>query len=612
MARLSPGVVIYQPSNSRPLDAEGALKFFGMIFKASDFHVEVTGMIGEGDKGVSVERVTGTWNGPYTDPETGKTTPGNGRKLDHPGDGAGLSARSQNHRVDSYWDRLTVQQQLEEKQMKRHLCMTLVVSLALVTNARANDEVTPIDPATGKVLVAPGDSILSEDVPAGPPNSNPPPYTLIRYTERYDYLANPANRTDFFDPIKYIPLDAQDSESYLSLSGELRERFEHYYNQAFGVHGPDVNNYDLQRITLGADLHVNERLRAFVQGISGLQFGGAEPKPPVQQDPVDLQQAFADYTFGNPTPDGTRFTVRGGRFEMTYGSGRLIATRAAPNIPFKFDGAQFIASTNGDTKLYGFVTHPVAENRIKFDSADQGQGLWGLYGVAPMGGPLHTTLDLYYLGFRNEDAVYADGAGTELRHTLGARFSGKTHGFDYDIEPVGQFGTFGDRDIRAWTLAADGGYTFAGIAWKPRLGAKFDIASGDRNKGDRVLGSFNPLFFKAGYFNDASLIRPSNIIDIHPSLQLQPSKAVTLTFGNDTLWRDSTHDAIYGPSGGIFLPAAPGSFYVGTTAEAAVQWKLDRHVVWSGSYVHMFTGDYVSHSGGGDVDYVASWISYLF
>ena len=143
------------------------------------------------------------------------------------------------------------------------LVVGLVVGLvAVAAPALAEtDEVTPIDPSSGKVLVAPEDSALAEDVTAGPPNPHPPPYTLLRYTEIYTYLANPANRQDFFDPVKYIPLNLTDPASYLSFGGEIRERFEFYANQAFGVAGPHENDYLLQRVTLHADLHVDKRLR---------------------------------------------------------------------------------------------------------------------------------------------------------------------------------------------------------------------------------------------------------------------------------------------------------------------------------------------------------------
>jgi len=143
--------------------------------------------------------------------------------------------------------------------------------------------------------VDPSESILSEYVPEAAPDPNPPPYTLLRYNERYDYLADPRNHTDFFDSVKYIPLSATDQQSYLSLGGELRERYENLHNAGFGSGPADANQaYLLQRVTLGADLHVNQRFRLFAQGISGLQFGQQQTAPPVNQDPVDLQQGFVD------------------------------------------------------------------------------------------------------------------------------------------------------------------------------------------------------------------------------------------------------------------------------------------------------------------------------
>ena len=114
MALFTPDVVINQPANPKPLESAGIRGFFTMIFKAyPDFHVDVTDAMVDGLKGVSIERVTGTWSGPYTDPATGETTPGNGRKFDHPG--AMLLSYRPDHkigRVDIYWDQLTVARQL--------------------------------------------------------------------------------------------------------------------------------------------------------------------------------------------------------------------------------------------------------------------------------------------------------------------------------------------------------------------------------------------------------------------------------------------------------------------------------------------------------------------
>jgi hypothetical protein len=88
------------------------------------------------------------------------------------------------------------------------------------------------------------------------------------------------------------------------------------------------------------DLHAGERVRFFVEGISGLVAGQSLPAPAVNKDPINLQFAFMD-VIPYLTED-ERLTLRAGRFGLSLGSGRLVATRAAPNIPFKFDGFEAI------------------------------------------------------------------------------------------------------------------------------------------------------------------------------------------------------------------------------------------------------------------------------
>jgi hypothetical protein len=493
---------------------------------------------------------------------------------------------------------------------KNNLALAGVLgSLITACPALADDYVTPLDLKTGKVLVLPEDSALAEDATTGHPSRHPPPYTLLRYTERYSYLAEPGYARDGLDSLKYIPLTPGNPESYLSLGGEVRERYESYHNQGFGVSGPKQNDYGLQRLLLHADMHFNERLRVFAQGISSVQFGG-EFKSPINQNPLDLQQAFVDYTWGEPTPNGERLTLRGGRFSMAYGSSRLVATRAAPNTPLKFDGVQLIASAGGKTKLYAFAVRPVEEQRYRPDAANEEQAFYGVYASRPLTPEL--SADLYYLGFRDEKSAYVDASGLENRHSIGSRWFGKSGNWDYDIEPVYQFGHVDNQDIRAWTLANDIGYTFLQHPWQPRLGLKLDIASGDRHQGDGTVGTFNPLFFKAGYFNDASLLRPANIKDLHVSLQTQPLENLTATVGADAIWRFSKEDAVYATNGAVSLPANVQGMYVGTTAEGSLQWKASRHMVATLSYVHLYASSYVKNAGGGDVDYVATWLSFLW
>src|SRR5260370_15374597 len=170
----------------------------------------------------------------------------------------------------------------------------------------------------------------------------PPGYKMLRVDEEYSCLTNPGNGTDLGDPVKYIPLRQGDPLWYATIGGELRERYEGHYDPNFGIGGEGSDSYLLQRITLLTEVHLGERLRFFAEGISGVIEGESQPAPRVQDDPIDLQFAFVDVVPW--IKDGERLTLRVGRFGMSFGAGRLVATRAAPNIPFRFDGFEALYS----------------------------------------------------------------------------------------------------------------------------------------------------------------------------------------------------------------------------------------------------------------------------
>src|SRR5260221_6358930 len=120
------------------------------------------------------------------------------------------------------------------------------------------------------LVAAPMFAISQEIVPDAEVPLPPSGFKILRFDENYSRLANPTNRTDWFDPIKYVPLRAGDPQWYLTFGGELRERFEGNYDPRFGIGGGGSDSYLLQRITLLADVHMGERLRFFSEGISGI------------------------------------------------------------------------------------------------------------------------------------------------------------------------------------------------------------------------------------------------------------------------------------------------------------------------------------------------------
>lgn len=432
---------------------------------------------------------------------------------------------------------------------------------------------------------------------------------MFRYDEDYAFLRDPARRTEPLDGLKFVPL-GQDPAWYLSIGGEARMRYEYFREPGFGLRGLDHDDFVLQRFLLHADVHTGEHVRGFVQFVSGLQAGNESEPSPTQDDALDLQQAFADLSTGEV---GTgRWRLRAGRMEMSYGSSRLVTARDAPNIRLNFDGVRGTYAA-GESTIDAFLTRPVQQKRGLFnDEANEDQAFWGVYAVTPLGGPLATKLDLYYLGLERAEARFASGVADETRHSIGARFSGTPGGWDYDVEAVFQFGSFGEDQIRAWTIASNIGYTFRGAAWTPRVGLKANIASGDQDPSDGTLGTFNAMFPRANYFNEANLIAPANFFDVHPSVQVSPLETVTLTAAVEGVFRQSTRDAVYSP-GRIGIPAtASDRRYVGTGLTLQADWTISRNASMTASYTHFARGPVVEDAGGEDVDFLGTWITFRF
>ena len=114
-------------------------------------------------------------------------------------------------------------------------------------------------------------------------------------------LADPAFRTDPFDPIKYIPIGS-DPRTYLSLGLTIRERFE---SVSFRLTPVIPDDYLLDRVQLHADLHVGPYVRVFTQLVDA-RAPGKTLVGPADQDRLDLEQTFVEVT----VPDGRRGSRR--------------------------------------------------------------------------------------------------------------------------------------------------------------------------------------------------------------------------------------------------------------------------------------------------------------
>jgi hypothetical protein len=415
---------------------------------------------------------------------------------------------------------------------------------------------------------------------------------------------------DPFAALKNIPLSPDGSVS-LSLGGQLRIRPEFSRHPVFGLALPAHNNGLLIRSFLSADLKLGPYLHGFVQFVSGQAPIWSVTPPGTQLDRLDLLQGYGELTLpaGNDT-----VMIRGGRQEMSFGSSRLVSVRESPNVRRAFDGVRAAWISGPDQRIDAFLVRPVVPlSGIFDDKSDPTQAFWGAYATSPVPGLPALKADLYYLGIERENARFAQGTADERRHTIGSRLFGKAAGFDWDVEGAFQFGSFGQADIRAWTISAALGYSFSDLPFSPRIGLNADAISGDSNLRDNKLGTFNPLFPKLPYFSDANIVGPANLLDIQPNVTLTLLPKVKLTVSWNPLWKQSEADAFYGPSITPVARTAGGAGrYMGQQISTTLEWTPTEHLTLGGTYVSYTPGERIKQAGGTSGSFAAGWATLSF
>ena len=391
----------------------------------------------------------------------------------------------------------------------------------------------------------------------------------------------------------------------ISAGGQVREQYERFAHEEWGGGTPDASGYWLQRYMFNVDAQVWRRLRAYVEVKSGIELWRAGGPRPPDEDALDLHQGFVDLSFGPAT-------VRLGRQEISFGTQRLISVREGPNVRQSFDGADLVIE-HGQWRVDGFGTRYVGTDTGVFDdSSNTGRTLWGVYAVHETDAGGTAGVDLYYLGYRRNQASFDQGTGLELRHSWGVRAWGESTTVDYNTEAVLQTGTFGLSRIRAWTVASDTGYRPVPAV---RLGVRADITSGDADRHDDRLGTFNPLFPKGNYFGLVSSLAPSNHIDLHPQVTIDPRPDLVFSAMWLFFWRQQRDDGIYGIPGNL-IRSGEGTHerFVGQSPGLEVEWQATQHLSVTGNLALFTAGPFIRETGppAEDTTYVAGWVTYCF
>lgn len=391
----------------------------------------------------------------------------------------------------------------------------------------------------------------------------------------------------------------------LTLGGEVRTRFESWWNFAFSPARDRDDDFVLLRGLLYADLRLDDNLRFFVEGksVGASDRGLPGGRRTVDVDRLDLQQAYVELT--RPLAVGeVRFLL--GRQELVFGKQRLVSPLPWANSLRAWDTARVVVARDA-WRYDAFFGRLAVTDKYELNDWRNGHSLWGLYGSGKVGAA-EDSLDVYYVGFDGDAPVVVNGtAGEDRRHTVGTRYSGTRGGNDFELEAGHQFGDVGDADVSAWFLAVDLARTLTTKGWSPRLFLRFDYASGDDRFGDDAVETFHQLFpLGHAYFGYMDFVGRQNVIDFHPGLRVQPTGRLSLRSELHLFRRASDADGLYNAGGGLLRGGGlTDAAEIGQELDLVAHYRLNPLTSVELGYSHFFAGDFLEQSGPAeDVDWV--------
>jgi hypothetical protein len=341
--------------------------------------------------------------------------------------------------------------------------------------------------------------------------------------------------------------------------------------------------------------------------------------PGLDKDAADGHEGFVEFG-GNLHDPHPGWDVILGRQEVVLGTGRLLDDNEGVNVRSAFDGVRLgYDKPNGRIDL--IAVKPAEINPGAWDDVpNPAITLWGLY-ASTVRWNSHFIFDAYSLDYDAKSATYGNQTAREQRRTIGGRYFNRLPGeppragFDFNVETIFQWGSFGNRSIRAWSVGSNIGCTLPGAMWRARFGLQAaDAISGDDGR-PNTLGTANALFPRGAYFGPRfALIGPANLLAVQPQFVFHPLQNVTVTFEWIWFWRESTKDALDSFENVQLRPANLSSArYIGSQPNLEIRWAISEHFLAALNLAGFTTGAFLQQSPPSkDIVFINAGLTYRF
>jgi hypothetical protein len=409
--------------------------------------------------------------------------------------------------------------------------------------------------------------------------------------------------SNLYFKLKLIRL-TNDNKSNISFGGENRIQYQYFENENWDENLKDPNGFFLNRFLFHSNIKFGQAFRIFSQIQSSTSISRINPNP-LEENPLDIHQLFLDINANN-------FKFRIGRQELLYGAQRLISVREGPNSRQSFDALKL--NYKNKNVIIDIVYGSQVRNRYgNFnDYVSNDANLFANY-ITFRGVKYLNNIDLYYFNLEKKQSLLNGFSGKENRNSIGTRIYGNYKSWNYDFETLYQFGRLDSYEINAWTISLDNNLKYRLLGLNQRIGFKTEYISGDRES-ENVIETFNPLFPKGAYFGLAAIIGPSNLIDIHPYLEIELNDKMNLNIDYDIFWRASTFDGIYQPNTMIlFENNNSRATKIGDQLGVQFEYRLSNFLNFAIEGTWFNSGDFIKDvSNGKDILFTASTLTLKF
>ncbi|GJM22751.1 MAG: alginate export family protein [Planctomycetota bacterium] len=375
-----------------------------------------------------------------------------------------------------------------------------------------------------------------------------PGFKNLRFDEDWSSVDEDLEGVHLFPAIKWIELD---DDWALSTGGQIRWRSMREVGRSLMPASPRVNDFNLLRTRVHAEVRNVNGFRAFVEVLDARIYGEDRAPLGIDRNNADVHNAFVEFIEGDTL-------LRAGRFEMQFGAQRFVSPLEWGNTRRRFEGVLARQDFDGGRADF-FITHPVAVDAQHTDHDNDSLWFSGAYLTFPdeSGGT-----DAYLLALNETTASLTSGSGRRGPmdvYTAGARRWGKSGQFDYEAELALQFGEFAGDQVEAQSISARAGWSEPDLPGSPRFGLDFDWASGDSDPTDSRQETFNQLFpLGHAYLGKLDLVGRQNIIDLQPNVAVSLDERTKLKLEQHFFRLEDRHDSLYNAGGGATLTDATG------------------------------------------------------